>query len=97
MGIGDGGETLPDTQEGTTNHLAQWTAYGYSDAVWLATIEKIATTFREDFRRTPVVPLVDSSFYGPTQSERLPGAHQLVRDERVPHAVRRAHLFHDAA
>jgi len=69
MGIGDGGETLPDTQEGTTDHLAQWTAYGYSDAVWLATIEKIATTFREDFRRTPVVPLVDSSFYGPTQSE----------------------------
>jgi hypothetical protein len=68
MGIGDGGETLPDTQEGTTDHLAQWAPYGYTDAVWLATIEKIATTFRQDFRRTPVVPLVDSTFYGPTQS-----------------------------
>jgi hypothetical protein len=68
MGIGDGGETLPDTQEGATDHLAQWAPYGYTDAVWLATIEKIATTFREDFKRTPVVPLVDSTFYGPTQS-----------------------------
>jgi hypothetical protein len=68
MGIGDGGETLPDTQEGSTDHLAQWSPYGYTDAVWLATIEKIATTFREDFRRTPVVPLVDSTFYGPAQS-----------------------------
>jgi hypothetical protein len=68
MGIGDGGETLPDTQEGTTDHLAQWAPYGYTDGVWLATIEKIATTFREDFRRTPVVPLVDSTFYGPARS-----------------------------
>jgi len=68
MGIGDGGETLPDTQEGSTDHLAQWALHGYTDAVWLATIEKIATTFREDFRRTPVVPLVDSTFYGPAQS-----------------------------
>jgi hypothetical protein len=62
MGIGEGGETLPDTQGGTTNRLALWTARGYSDAVWLATVENIATTFRDDFHRTPVVPLVDSSF-----------------------------------
>jgi hypothetical protein len=67
MGIGEGGETLPDTQEGTTNRLALWTPSGYTDAVWLATIESIATTYRNDFTRTPVVPLVDSSFLGPTQ------------------------------
>ncbi len=68
MGIGDGGETLPDTQEGSTDHLAQWTPYGYSDAVWLDTIEDIASTYRDDFVRTPVIPLVDSSFWGPTRA-----------------------------
>jgi Beta-galactosidase len=68
MGIGDGGETMPDTQEGSTDHLAQWAPYGYSDAVWLATVEDIASTYREDFVRTPVVPLVDSSFWGPTRT-----------------------------
>ena len=72
MGIGDGGETLPDTQEGGTDHFAQWTPYGYSDAVWLSTIESIATTFRNDFTRTPVVPLVDSSFMGPSRSTDYP-------------------------
>jgi hypothetical protein len=69
MGIGDGGETLPDTQEGTSNHLALWTARGYTDALWLATIENIATTFRQDFLRTPVVPLVDSTFLGPSRRD----------------------------
>jgi hypothetical protein len=64
MGIGDGGETLPDTQESTGNRLALWTARGYSDDLWLATIENIATTFRQDFLHTPVVPLVDSTFLG---------------------------------
>jgi hypothetical protein len=69
MGIGDGGETLPDTQEGPGNRYAMWTPHGYSDAVWLGTIENIATTYRQDFLRTPVVPLVDSSFMGPSQRE----------------------------
>jgi Beta-galactosidase len=67
MGIGDGGETLPDTQESTSNRLALWTARGYSDDLWLATVENIATTFRQDFLRTPVVPLVDSTFLGPSR------------------------------
>lgn len=69
MGIGDGGETLPDTQEGPGNRDALWTPYGYTDALWLTTIEKIATTYRDDFPLTPVVPLVDSSFMGPSQKE----------------------------
>jgi hypothetical protein len=68
MGIGDGGETLPDTQEGPGDRYAIWTPYGYSDAVWLDTIESIATTYREDFPLTPVVPLVDSSFLGPSRA-----------------------------
>jgi hypothetical protein len=64
MGIGDGGETLPDTQEGAGNRSALFARSGYSDALWLATVESIATTYREDFQRTPVVPLVDSTFLG---------------------------------
>jgi hypothetical protein len=67
MGIGDGGETLPDTEESTSNRLVLWTARGYTDDVWLATIENIATTFRQDFTRTAVVPLVDSTFLGPSR------------------------------
>jgi hypothetical protein len=67
VGIGDGGETLPDTQEGPGNRLALWAPYGYTDALWLATVENIATTYREDFRSTPVVPLVDSTFLGPAR------------------------------
>jgi hypothetical protein len=69
MGIGDGGETLPDTQEGPGNRDAMWTPHGYSDALWLTTIEKIATTYRDDFHLTPVVPLIDSSFMGPSQGQ----------------------------
>jgi len=69
IGVGDGGETLPDTQEGPGNRYALWSAQGYSDAVWLDTIENIATTYREDFPSTPVVPLVDSSFLGPSQGQ----------------------------
>jgi len=69
MGIGDGGETLPDTQEGPGNRYALWTPYGYSDAVWLQTIETISTTYRNDFTLTPVVPLVDSSFLGPNRQQ----------------------------
>jgi hypothetical protein len=64
MGIGDGGETLPDTQEGPGNRSALFARSGYSDALWLATVESIATTYREKFQRTPVVPLVDSTFLG---------------------------------
>jgi Beta-galactosidase len=67
MGIGDGGETLPDTQEGPGNRYAMWTPHGYSDQTWLDTIENIATTYRTDFHFTPVVPLVDSSFLGQGQ------------------------------
>ncbi|HTX01769.1 MAG TPA: beta-galactosidase [Acidimicrobiales bacterium] len=63
MGIGEGGETLPDTQS-DTDRLALWSRYGYSDAGWLAYVETVSSDYREDFRTTAVVPLVDSSFLG---------------------------------
>ena len=97
MGIGDGGETLPDTQEGATDHLAQWAPYGYTDAVWLSTIEKHRHDLPRGLPANPRRPPRRLDLLRPDPIRRLPGAHRLVRDQRVPHAVRRAHLYHDAA
>jgi hypothetical protein len=52
IGIGDGGETLPDTQEGPGNRSALWARYGYSDSLWLATVEnRLSARFRGPLTR----------------------------------------------
>jgi hypothetical protein len=61
-GIGMGGETLPETNASTSG-VASWEADGYSDALWLNTVEKIASLFQSSFHSTPIFPLVDMTFF----------------------------------
>jgi hypothetical protein len=66
-GIGMGGETLPETN-GSASSAADWDADGYTDALWLSTIEQIAS-FYQVFTKTPVYPLVDETFFGTDQTD----------------------------
>jgi hypothetical protein len=61
-GIGMGGETLAETQASAAG-IAAWKAAGYSDSVWLHTVETIASFYRASFPTTPVYPLVDRTFF----------------------------------
>ena len=61
-GIGMGGETLPET-DASTSGIAAWESDGYSDALWLSTVEKISTFFETPFKGTPIYPLVDRTFF----------------------------------
>jgi hypothetical protein len=61
-GIGMGGETLPDTNASSAG-VATWQSDGYTNSLWLTTVERIATYFKAYFRATPVYPLVDRTFF----------------------------------
>ena len=61
-GVGMGGETLPEPNASATG-IAAWEADGYTDAVWLNTVETIASFFEASFSATPVYPLVDRTFF----------------------------------
>ena len=67
-GIGMGGETLPETN-GSASAAAAWAADGYTDALWLSTIEQIASFFKASFTETPVYPLLDETFFGGDDSD----------------------------
>jgi len=62
-GIGMGGETLPDT-ETNPNRDALWAAVGYTDPIYLTCVETLLGINRQYFLRTPVVPMLDSTFLG---------------------------------
>jgi hypothetical protein len=67
-GIGMGGETLAETNASGSG-LAAWEADGYTDSLWLTTVEKIASFFQTSFHTTPIFPLVDMTFFdGSTSS-----------------------------
>lgn len=68
MGIGEGGETLADTQL-DRNRLALLSAAGYDDQIWLTYVKAVSRIYRDDFRKTAVVALVDSSFLGQRRHE----------------------------
>jgi hypothetical protein len=61
-GIGMGGETLPETNASASG-IASWGADGYSDPLWLNTVEQIASFFEASFHQTPIFPLVDMTFF----------------------------------
>jgi hypothetical protein len=67
-GIGMGGETLPETN-GSASSAADWDADGYTDALWLSTVEQIASFYQASFTETPVYPLVDETFFGSDQAD----------------------------
>jgi hypothetical protein len=64
-GIGDGGETLPDTYTADPDRYSLWASAGYSDQLWLVTVEALIGDYTSRFHKTPTVPLVDSTFLGP--------------------------------
>jgi hypothetical protein len=67
-GIGMGGETLAETNASASG-VAAWQAAGYTDSLWLSTVEKLASFFSASFHRTPIFPLVDMTFFdGSTSS-----------------------------
>ncbi len=61
-GVGMGGETLPETNASAAG-IAGWEADGYTDALWLSTVETISHFFEAPFRGTPIYPLVDRTFF----------------------------------
>jgi hypothetical protein len=67
VGLGDGGETKVDTRRNNPQLLQQWTAIGYSDAVWMNTMQSIIDTYKASFQHTPLAVLPDSSFIGKTK------------------------------
>lgn len=66
MGIGDGGETKPDTKN-NPQRLQMWQKIGYSDAVWWDTIQKIAGFYQGAFKTTPLAMMPNASFIGGTK------------------------------
>jgi hypothetical protein len=65
-GIGISGETKVDAFNSNPNRLALWTAVGYTDPLWLQTIEELAAQYKSAFVHTPIVVAIDSSFIGGT-------------------------------
>jgi hypothetical protein len=61
-GIGMGGETLAETNPSGSG-VSAWQAHGYTDSLWLTTVEKIAAFFSASFHTTPIYPLVDMTFF----------------------------------
>jgi hypothetical protein len=61
-GIGMGGETLAETDPSGSG-VAAWQAHGYTDSLWLTTVEKIASFFAASFHTTRIFPLVDMTFF----------------------------------
>jgi hypothetical protein len=66
-----GGETLPETN-GSASSAGDWDVDGYTDALWLSTIEQIASFYKTSFTETPVYPLVDETFFGGDQADLTP-------------------------
>ncbi len=61
-GVGMGGETIPEFSPSPSG-IAAWSADGYSDAVWLNTVETISSFFEASFHTTHSYWMVDKSFF----------------------------------
>lgn len=61
IGVGDGGETKPDTEH-NSDVLSKWQAIGYSDANWYGAIQAIISMYVQAFKETPLVLMPDASF-----------------------------------
>lgn len=64
MAIGDGGETKPSTNHSTS--LSAWQGIGYTDAVWLGTIEQIVGFYTSAFKNKPLILMPNATFIGNT-------------------------------
>lgn len=68
MGIGDGGETKPDTSK-FSDRLKKWKAAGYTDQLWFSAIKEIVQMYKAAFPTTPLILMPDASFLGSTLHE----------------------------
>jgi hypothetical protein len=65
MGVGDGGETKPDTRN-NPQRLQMWQKIGYTDPLWWDTIQKIVGLYQGAFKHTPLALMPDNTFLGKT-------------------------------
>lgn len=66
IGVGDGGETKPDTSK-ASDVLKKWEAIGYTDASWWYAIQRIIQIYVESFTKLPLVLMPDASFLDGTK------------------------------
>jgi hypothetical protein len=66
IGVGDGGETKPDTSK-ASDVLSKWQTIGYTDANWWAAIQAIIQMYVGAFKQTPLALMPDASFLGGTK------------------------------
>lgn len=73
-GVGMGGETLPDTEDSSARD-SLWARVGYTDQLWLSTVEQIAGFYGTAFGPHRIAVLVDETFFDgrPDLRERLVG------------------------
>jgi Beta-galactosidase len=63
IGVGDGGETSPDTHFNSNPGILQkWKSIGYTNAVWWSTIQRIITIYTSSFHSTRLAIMPNSSF-----------------------------------
>lgn len=67
IGVGDGGETKPDTSK-VSDALSKWKTIGYTDTLWWGAIQGIIQMYVESFTKTPLILMPDASFLGGTNS-----------------------------
>jgi hypothetical protein len=65
MGVGDGGETKPDTYH-NPQVLQLWQTIAYTDVVWWDTIQKIVGIYQRAFKVLPLALMPNKSFLGNT-------------------------------
>jgi hypothetical protein len=71
IGIGDGGETKPDTEQNKDKdqqaaRLALWLSVGYTGSTWFTTIENITKTYQKQLGNFPLALMPDGTFLGGT-------------------------------
>lgn len=66
IGVGDGGETKPDTSK-ASDVLKKWQGIGYTDTLWWGAIQGIVQMYVEAFSKTSLVLMPDASFLGGTK------------------------------
>jgi hypothetical protein len=82
IGVGDGGETKPDTYFNSNPKILQaWEGIGYTDQVWWGTVQHIIDMYRAAFHQMPLVVMPDATFIGNTAGYN----EQLVLNYAVAH------------
>lgn len=82
IGVGDGGETKPDSEH-NSDVLSKWQTIGYSDQVWWDTIQKIVGFYTATFKTTALALMPDASFIGGTKGFSESQVVKLAMDNNI--------------